>query len=202
MNRALRRNMKSYRPITLTAPLRDVCLVATASSREAEQRQRELEQAAYERGRLEGEKALSNQLLEQRAEISELQRGVLESLRNAIPQLLQETEKHLIDLALEAAQRLVAGMPIKPKLVEDIVREAIAQVDNDAEITVQLHPEDLGLLRKHESSVLSATSDARPLHFSSSAEITRGGCVIITRFGMLDARRETKVEQLRKSLQP
>ena len=38
------------------------------------------EQAAYERGRRDGEKALSEQLLQQRGELLELQKGVLDSL--------------------------------------------------------------------------------------------------------------------------
>ena len=33
-------------------------------------------------------------------------------------------------------------------------------------------------------------------------EVTRGGCMVHTRFGLLDARRETKIEQLRQSISP
>ena len=36
--------------------------------------------------------------------------------------------------------------------------------------------------------------------FSTSADVTRGGCIVQTRFGVVDARREIKLEQLRKAL--
>jgi flagellar biosynthesis/type III secretory pathway protein FliH len=39
-----------------------------------------------------------------------------------------------------------------------------------------------------------------PLRFSGAAEVTRGGCIVQTRFGLVDARRETKMEQLRQAL--
>jgi hypothetical protein len=46
-----------------------------------------IERAAYDRGRRESEDALREQLLAQRNEFLELQRGVIQSLRDAVPQL-------------------------------------------------------------------------------------------------------------------
>lgn len=161
---------------------------------------RESEGAAYERGRRDGEKALSAQLLQQRSELLELHQGVVESLRAAVPQITEETEKALIELTLEAAQKIIAGMPIQPKIVEAVVREAIGQVEDSAEIAVHLHPDDLALLRKHQSPILQGLPETGPLKFVTSSEVTRGGCMVHTRFGLLDARRETKIEQVRQSL--
>jgi len=36
----------------------------------------------------------------------------------------------------------------------------------------------------------------------ASSEVSRGGCLIQTRFGLVDARRETKLEQLQQTLLP
>jgi len=192
--------MKSYKAITFTVPLRDVCLVSSSSRVENEQRQRELEQAAYERGRRDAEKALSEQLIQQRGEMLELQQGVLNSLHNAVPQLVRESEQALIDLALEVAQKIVAGIPISQELIEGAIHEAVAQIEQNTEITIQLNPEDLALLKKHESPIFKGLPNADTLRFNASADVTRGGCIVHTRFGLIDARRETKVAQLRKSL--
>jgi flagellar assembly protein FliH len=192
--------MKSYKTITLTAPLRDVRLVSTASPGEAGDRPPGAEEVAYERGRRDAEKSLSEQLMHQRAELLELHQGVVESLRAAVPRVTREAEKALVELALEAAQRIVAGLPIQPKMVEAVVREAVNQVENSSDITVHLHPDDLALLRKHQSPILQGFPETGPLRFANSSEIARGGCMVHTRFGMLDARRETKIEQLRQSL--
>ena len=192
--------MKSCKVIPFSVPLRDVRLQASVSPAEAEQDRRELEQAAYERGLRDGEKALSEQLMAQRTELLELHQGGIESLRGVVPQLVQASEKSLVELALEAAQKLVGGMPIKPNLIEAVVREALGQVEDNAEITVQLNGEDLALLRRHHSPVLEGLPETGPLRFLSSPDVTRGGCIVHTRFGLLDARRETKIEQLRQSL--
>lgn len=186
--------------IPFRRPLRDVRLLIQAPAQDWRGHLEEREQAAYERGRRDGERALSVQLVQQRNEMSELQHGVVEALRNALPQVVLEAQTALVKLALESAEKVIAGLPITPAIVEGVIREALQQIEGSAEITVQLHPEDLALLRKHESPILKGVPDAGPLQFVQSAEVTRGGCLVQTRFGLLDARRETKMAQLRQSI--
>lgn len=192
--------MKWSDSILFSRPLRDVRLLTRAPAQDWNDFLKEREQAAYERGRKEGEHALSEQLLRQRNETVELQRGVLDSLRQVVPQVVQETENALINLALEAAQKVVSGLPVTMEMVEGVVHEAVRQVEGSAEITIQLHADDLALLRLHNSTVLNGLPESGPLRFVASSDVTRGGCLAQTRFGMIDARRETKIEQLRQTL--
>jgi flagellar assembly protein FliH len=192
--------MKSFKSITFTAPLRDVQLVSPNSKAELEARIREAEASAYERGQRDAEKALSAQLLQQRTELLELQQGVFTSLRNAIPQLVQESEKALIELSFEVAQKIVAGMPVSAEMIEAAIREAMNEIENKNDLTIQLNPDDLALLKKHNSSALESSAGADSLRFATAPEIGRGGCIVVTKFGVLDARRETKIAQLRKSV--
>jgi flagellar assembly protein FliH len=192
--------MKWSDTLTLTQPLRDVRPLTPVPALEAEHRLREAEAAAYERGRRDAEKALREQLLQQRSELLELHQGVVDKLRGAVPQVVAETEEALLNLAFEAARRLVAGVKLTSKMVEAVVREALSHVEDKTEIAIHLHADDLALLRKHKSPLLKGTPDSGPLRFISSTEIARGDCLVQTRFGLLDARRETKLEQLRQSL--
>lgn len=183
--------------IRLSQPLKDTTL-ARNGDREA-LHQGDL-QASYERGRLDGERALSEQLIRQRAEVMELQTGVLASLRDAVPQVAREGERALVALALEAARKLVCGLPVSAEMIEAAIKEAIAQVEDTAGFTVQLHPEDLVLLERTNSPLLLPQGGDERIRFQPSANVTRGGCVVQTRFGVIDARRETKVELLRSAL--
>jgi len=192
--------MKWHDTITFEQPLHDVRLLAGAPTQDWQQFLQEREQAAFENGRRAGETALNAQLLQQRNQTIEIQRGILTSLQNALPKVAHEAESALIDLALEAAKKIVAGMPIDVAMVEHTVQEALRQAEDTAEIVIQLHPDDLALLREHQSPILNGSPETGPLRFAQSAEISRGGCLIQTRFGLIDARRETKIEQLRQSL--
>jgi flagellar assembly protein FliH len=192
--------MKWADTILFDRPLRDVCLLTGAPGQDWQNFLRECEAAAYENGRREGERALNEQLIHQRNETIEIQRGILESLQRTLPQIAREAESVMIEIALESAKKIVAGMPVDAAMVEATVREALRQAEDSAEIVIQLHPEDLALLRQHQSPLLDGLPEAGPLRFVSSTEVSRGGCIIQTRFGLIDARRETKIEQLRQSL--
>ena len=192
--------MKWSDSIPFRQPLREVRLLVQVPTQGWNDFLRDRELAAYQRGQLDGERALTRQLLQQQGETGELQNGVLQSLTRAIPQVVRETENALIQLALDAAQKFVAGLPITADMIESVVTEAVRQVEGSAEITVQLHPEDFKLLRLHQSAVLTGLPESGPLHFTGSSEVTRGGCLVQTRFGVIDARRETKLEQLRQTL--
>jgi flagellar assembly protein FliH len=192
--------MKWSESIPLHQALRDVRLLTQAPMQDWNEHLREREQAAYERGRREGENSLGQQLIAQRNEIGGVLNGVLESLRNALPQIVQESENALIELALESARKIVADMPVNTKMVEAVVREALKQVEDTAEVTVQLHPEDLALLQKQKSKFLADGKDSAPLRLVGSPDVSRGGCLVQTRFGIIDARRETKFNQVREAM--
>lgn len=183
--------------IHLSVALRDVQL-ARCGDRDTLHRQ-ELE-ASYEKGRLEGERALAEQLVRQRAEILELQTGVLAALSQAVPQVVRDCERALVQLALAAAQRVLCGLPVSAELIEAAVREVCAEVDDTAEFTIQLHPEDLALLEGTGSALLQPTAGRERIRFQPSHQITRGGCLVQTHFGIIDARRETRFELLRQAV--
>jgi len=126
--------------------------------------------------------------------------GPLKDVRLAQAAPAEEAVDAAAERDLESAQKIVAGMPITPNLVESVIKEALQQVDDTAEVVIQLHPEDLALLQKHKSDTLNPQPNSKPLQFSASADVTRGGCLLRTRFGIIDARRETKVGQLREAL--
>lgn len=192
--------MKWSESIHFDRPLGDVCLLLGTPTQDWQQFLTEREAAAFERGRCEGQSALNEQLLTQRNETIELQRGILHSLQRTLPQVAHEAETSLLLLAVEAAGKMVAGLPIDAPAVEAVVREALRQAEDTAEIIVQLHPDDLALLREHHSPLLAGLPETGPLRFAHSADVSRGGCILQTRFGLVDARRETKIEQLRHAI--
>ncbi|HZM01857.1 MAG TPA: FliH/SctL family protein [Candidatus Saccharimonadales bacterium] len=157
-------------------------------------------QAGYEQGRIDGEKALSEQLIAQRAELHELVNGAVASMRQTIPQIVRETENALVALALEVARKLISEMPISAPMVEAAVRDALAQVESTAETTVRLHPADLELLQNAGSPLISSPDAPREFRFLSSPDVSRGGCLVQTNFGTVDARRETKFDLIKKNV--
>lgn len=76
----------------------------------------------------------------------------------------------------------------------------MTQVQDTSDVSIRLHAEDLALLRKHKSPLLEGLPETGPLRFVASEDVSRGGCIVQTRFGLIDAQRETKLELLRKAV--
>jgi flagellar assembly protein FliH len=195
--------------IAFPKPLRDLLPQRRASHGDGmrleailsdEEKRRQELNARYQSGLADGEKALTEKLYQQRAELNELAQGLLESLRQAVPQVIRDSEKQMVQLALAVAEKLVAGLPVSLEMVEAAVRDALTQVEGTAQFTVRLHRDDLELLQKSGSSVLKPAQEAGDFHFVASPEVTRGGCLVETNFGTVDARRETKLELLKRSV--
>jgi flagellar assembly protein FliH len=200
--------------LQLHYPLRAVLSPDDAAERRAlEQRSREREEAAYERGRREAELSyqrqlekqearLEQQLEQQQARFQQIETGLLQALRQAVPHVIHVTENSLVALTMEVARRLIAGLPVSAEMVEAVVREALSQAEQSGEVTIHLHPEDFKLLEEARSPLLAPASSGPSLRFQTSNEVARGGCLVQTRFGVIDACRETKLELLKKSLLP
>jgi flagellar assembly protein FliH len=185
--------------VRLTQPLRDATLTAPPWSAELEVRIVERERAATERGRAEAQKLFSSQMVQQRADLLALQNGILGALKDSIPGVVHECENHLASLALEVARKLVDGLPISPEMVEAAISAAMRQVEESAHYSIFVNPEDLKLLQETTSSILTE-SDARQIKVTASSDVSRGGCVVETPFGRVDARRETKFELLKGAI--
>ena len=191
--------MSRRETLRFPVPPRDIRLTGTAGSAPTASQLSDAEQAGYERGLIEGERRLSEQLLRQRAELVELHHGTLTALGQAIPQVTRQAEDALVTLALEIARKLVAGVEISRDTVVAAIREALHEVEDATDLTVLLNPADLELLGSNLPP-LPSIGPGHHVRLIASPEVSRGGCVVQTRFGTIDNRRETKLEQLSQVL--
>jgi flagellar biosynthesis/type III secretory pathway protein FliH len=185
--------------IKLTAPLTGI---RTEEDREQDRAMAAKLKDSYDRGVRDGERNLSQQLVQQRAEVANLQNGLFTALRQSVPNVVQECQEALIALSIEVAQKLVAGIPITSDMVEGSIKEALSELEEKTDLTILLNPADMELLDRYNSVPRDEWTQQDRIQIQASPEVTPGGCVIQTRFGTLDARRETKLALLQKSLQP
>jgi flagellar assembly protein FliH len=197
----------------LNGYLKDVCISSESSPfRHVELVSKEdlqiTEQAAYARGKQEAESNLQERLELMKAEyvtkkdkeLADFCENIRNDLGTQVPKMLESLEKHVINLAADIATKIVADLPIDKTLVESVVKDALAKAEKDAKIVVLLHPDDLDLLTQGDSELLDDTQGTDKVLFKPSSDVTRGGCLLDTHYGLVDARRETKAKLLKQAV--
>ena len=166
------------------------------------------EQAAYERGKKDAEANLQSQLevmkteyaTEQQQKLTDFFKNIQDDLGGQVPRMLQSLEKHVINLAADIAMKIVAGTPVDKSMVETVVKDALAKAEKDTDVVVLLNEADLELLSQADSELLQRAHGSSEVVFKASPEVSRGGGLLETRYGTVDARIETKADVLKKAV--
>ncbi|MBL9186469.1 MAG: flagellar biosynthesis protein [Opitutaceae bacterium] len=158
------------------------------------------EEAAYRRG-LDAARALADQqLVELRADIGTLADGTFKKLMDAEPAIVAQLRDTLPALALDIARRLLAGFEPSAEIVGRICEEALAELFPEREnLEIVLSTRDAALLVKLNPAWMARYPD---LKIRTDDSFAPGDCQVRSRFGLTDARFETKLATLEHSLAP
>ncbi len=168
----------------------------------------ESEERGYSRGRDETVVEYEEKLQALRQELEETQHKTvgerLDTLENNVQEQVQkrlrELEGELVEFAAEAAVRLVNDLPISTEILEASILDALKHCENDIEVSVHLNPADLKMLKESGSELLSDSPHQRRVRYLKDEEVSRGGCLVETRCGVIDGRRETREKLLMETV--
>jgi flagellar assembly protein FliH len=161
----------------------------------------EVERRAYEEAYAKGREAgIASALTEQQKATAQLKAQIarLEQICSALAQPLQDVdaqvEAELLNLALTVARQLVRReLRIDPAQVIAIIRETVALLPAATrDVRVHLHPEDATVVRER----LAATTAERAWSIVEDPVTTRGGCRVTTETAQIDARLETRINEV------
>jgi flagellar biosynthesis/type III secretory pathway protein FliH len=154
--------------------------------------------AAYRKGFQDANESLTQQILEQRLEVSQLQDVLFKSLAEQSSTLAQQVSQILPELVMDIARRVMVGMEPDHATVKRIVEETLSEIaPGSVDVEVMLHPNDLALV----SGIEKDFDQKYPgIKLSSDPELIPGDCRARSRFGMIDARIFTKLQNVGRSL--
>ena len=129
--------------------------------------------------------------------------GALEGAARAVHEdALEATarlEAHAVDLALLLAEKILgAAVKVDPALVLEAVRGALRGLLERERVTVLVHPDDLELVRGAMGDLAGALGGIEHCVVEAERRVTRGGAVVRTPEGDVDARVDTKLQRARE----
>lgn len=161
----------------------------------------DLERAAYEKGFMAGEKD-GFELGRQKAEVVfNGVAGILEALSSFKEGLYKECEKEVVELCLAIARKAVQiDVERSGGAVMGSVREALKAVVAAGEIVVKINPKDAATLNQHKPELAGYGDGVKGVTIEVDDAISKGGCVIETNYGEVDATIDTIMGDIEERL--
>jgi len=110
-----------------------------------------------------------------------------------------QLELHAVDLAMFLAEKVVHGaLAVEPARVVEAVRGALRGIVERERVTVLVHPDDLDLVREAMDELRTTLGGIEHCEVQAERRVSRGGAIVRTQDGDVDARVETKLQRARE----
>jgi len=174
------------------AEMRVADLESKAGAR-VEAAEREAAKKGREAGREEGFK-------EGRAEVERLVNRlhlILDRAMEKRGEILEQAEVQVIELVLLVAKKVVKVISENQKsVVVQNIQQALRKLKTKSDVIVRVNLADLELATEHVKDFVTMAENARKLTIVEDTTVDRGGCLIETDFGEIDARISSQLSEL------
>ena len=130
------------------------------------------------------------------AQVTEL----LAAARRQAHDLRRQSEQRLVGLAVRIAERILGEqLQLAPETVVSVARQAMQQVDWCQKFVFRVHPDDLAHMERARESLLAAAGEV-DIQFVADEAVSRGGCILETEVGRIDATLEAQLRAIERAL--
>lgn len=169
---------------------------------EARERVDTTEREAYEKGFSAGERA-GTEFGREKINLSIRRLGdVLEQLQAFKKELYETREKELAELILGIARKVVhAELSVNKDVVINAIHAAVAALTTSENLVmIKLNPEDMKHIVKGRPEMKKYLEEEKGFRLGESAEVGRGGCLIESDHGEVDARLEVAMKAMESAI--
>ncbi len=115
--------------------------------------------------------------------------------------MLDENETALVELAIQTAEKILqATLQAEPQRVTDVLRGALRKAYVRDRLQVVCNPEDLALIEGSEDALQAQVGTLKGLELVGDRRVQRGGVIVRTPGGDVDATIGSQLERLRAAM--
>ncbi len=155
----------------------------------------------FEAGKLEASITLQSEYDRKVGEVTENFPSVLREFAAEVARFSQDFDRAVVTLALAIARRIVAR-----EIAEDEgavlakSREAIKKIIGVEKIKIHINPSDEEYMREHRNDLSAYADSVKEIVIEADGKVERGGCIIESELGNIDARVSTQFELIEEAL--
>ncbi len=126
---------------------------------------------------------------------------IVESVMNRRIEILQETEQQIVELVVLMTRKVVKVITENQKtVVLSNVLAALKKLRGRGRVTVRVNLEDLKLTSEHTDEFIKRVENVQGLTVLEDSSVDKGGCIVETDFGAIDARIASQLGELENKI--
>lgn len=169
--------------------------------KEAEMRVAEIEHEAYQKGYDAGrEVGFKKGQSEVRRLIDRLGMIVGQAI-DVREEIIAASEKQMVDMILMVARKVIKDEVVERKeVVLNNIREALRRIKDRDRVNIRVNFADLELTTAHKDELIKMMESLRKVNIYEDSRVDRGGCIIETDVGSIDARISTQLKEIEEAI--
>lgn len=169
--------------------------------KEAEMRVAEIEHEAYQKGYDAGrEVGFKKGQSEVRRLIDRLGTIVGQAI-DVREDIIAASEKQMVDMMLMIARKVIKDEVVERKeVVLNNIREALRRIKDRDRVNIRVNFSDLELTTAHKDELIKMMESLRKVNIYEDSRVDRGGCIIETDVGSIDARISTQLKEIEEAI--
>ncbi|MFQ5673955.1 MAG: FliH/SctL family protein [Nitrospinales bacterium] len=167
----------------------------------AAQIREEASKLGYDEGFKEGFSTGEKQAREEFAPLLQTIHELIEQLSRFRSQMYPKVEREMVEMVVALAQKVIHHeLTVREDSIQDMILLGMQSVLDKESMVIKLNPADKGYAESFRPELHQLFEEIKNITFETTPAIERGGCIIKSNFGTIDARLENLAEQIEKIL--
>lgn len=172
-----------------------------AISAAVEEKIRNAKNEAYNTGYSEG---IQEGRIREKQELSHTLASVeklIKALETLKTELLERCEADILSLSMAVAEKVIhKEISINRDVIVAVLKDTIRQIKDKEGLRIRLNPDDYNYITEIKPDFLNNYNDMNNVRFEVDGQIQRGGAVVETNFGEMDAQLNHQLQRIKESL--
>lgn len=169
--------------------------------RDAENRVAELEKEAHRKGYAAGQEEGYQAGRDEMDRLVEHLHGIITGMIEKRREILEQAETQLIDLVLLISRKVVKVISENQRnVVINNVVQALRKLKSRGDVAIRVNLTDLDLTTEHIKDFMKMVENVKSVTVLEDSTVERGGCIIETDFGEIDARISSQLREIEEKV--
>ena len=192
------RNAKAGADQLLADAMQEIARLKSIAVEETET----LKRQAIAEGSQQGLAEANQRMLDQLQQTAERCNELLATATQEAKQIVLAAERQIIELVMAITRKIISDeLEERPEIILGVVREALGRVRDQDHLNIHVSLDDYERILQSRNELQSIVGSEKSFTVTADTVLERGGCLIETSFGTVEAGIDTQLESIRKALQ-